>query len=194
VEDNQGYWHGRDHSSRSVSAVLSARAHADHIGVCAFPMGLTQRGLKMETAAIIRFDGTSKVQRGNGVVTTLLVGRESVPGSVFTSGLTSFPPERSAPTHSHNCGEQVTLLEGEGEVEVDGHTTSLKKYDTTYIPAGKSHRFNNIGKGPLVILWIYAATHVTRTFTKTGQTVDHLSPQDTVAHDGERDEIPQKDR
>ena len=70
----------------------------------------------METAAIIKIEGTSKVQRGDGVVTTLLVGRESAPGSVFTSGLTSFPPERSAPTHSHNCGEQVDSTGRRGRV------------------------------------------------------------------------------
>ena len=134
----------------------------------------------MEAATILKIESLGKFQRGDGVVTTPLVGSERVPGAGFTSGLTSFPPGRSAPLHSHNCGEQVIVLEGEGEVEVDGQATRLAKYDSAYISAGKPHRYNNIGATPLLILWIYGAEHVTRTFTATGVTVEHLSAGDQV--------------
>ncbi len=134
----------------------------------------------MDKAKIIKQGEAATFDRGNGVATTLLFGRENAKDTVFTSGTTRFPSGAGAPMHSHNCCEQVLILEGEADVEVDGVVTRLGQYDTTYIPANLPHRFLNVGKGDLTIFWIYGATHVTRTFADTGKTVEHLSGGDTV--------------
>ena|ERR1700675_2899143 len=168
----RGDWANINDSDGRIPAMWRLKRSSDLLWKC--------NGGDLESAKIIKIANVPTFESGDGVVTTLLVGRETAPGCTFTSGLTSFPAGRCAPLHSHNCGEQVTLLEGEGEVEVEGQTTYLEKYDTTYIPPGNSHRFSNVGKTPLVILWIYDATRVTRTFTDTGKTVDHLSVGDSV--------------
>jgi mannose-6-phosphate isomerase-like protein (cupin superfamily) len=134
----------------------------------------------MENAVITKYQAVDGFRRGNGVLTRLLVGKENAASTIFTSGTTVFPAGAGAPMHSHNCSEQVTILEGDAEVIVDGVSTMLTRYDTTFIPAEKPHRFLNIGDGDLTILWVYGARDVTRTFTETGETVAHLAAGDQV--------------
>jgi quercetin dioxygenase-like cupin family protein len=122
----------------------------------------------MASATIVKIEDAPVFQRGDGVLTTLLVGKGNAAGTVFTSGLTRFPPGRSAPLHSHNCGEQVILLEGEGEVEVDGEITRLKRYDTTYFPGDTPHRFYASVAAPMLNMWMYGSYLVTRSFSACG--------------------------
>lgn len=115
-------------------------------------------------ASILQFGEIKPIDRGSDIKTWPLVVHNAVPHAHFTSGMSVYPIGEGAPMHKHNCDEQVTLLEGIGEVEVDGVITPLKLYDTTYIPAGLWHCFRNKGDSPMRILWIYDSIKVTRTF------------------------------
>ena len=135
----------------------------------------------MSESVVLKFDAVNKLERGGGVVTTPLVVPQVRPNAAFTTGISSFPPGAAAPMHKHNCDEQVTLLSGEAEVDIEGARARLTAYDSTYIAAGKEHYFLNVGDEPMVILWIYGSDHVTRTFAGSDREVPHLTPEDSLA-------------
>lgn len=135
----------------------------------------------MKPHSIVKIDRVKILDRGGGITTLPLITPASAENPVFSTGISSYPKGKGAPMHSHNCPEQVTLLEGKGEVEIDGVVTPLSKYDSTYIPGNILHAFRNTGDEPMKILWIYGSNRVTRTFAATGETVEHLSAADLMS-------------
>jgi quercetin dioxygenase-like cupin family protein len=127
-------------------------------------------------AELIRYGDAQPVARGDGIESIPLTP-QLLPGQEFRMGITSFPPGTGIPLHSHNTIEQVTVLEGEGEAELNGELVPARPYDTTQIPPGEFHRFVNTGPGVMRILWVYGSAHVTRTFADTGETVEQFAPR-----------------
>ncbi len=119
---------------------------------------------------LIRYADQIPIDRGDGIETVRL-SSPPLPGQSFIMGITSFPPGTGLSMHSHNTIEQVTVIEGHGFVEMNGERHRLEPRDTTKVPAGQPHRFENDSEQVMRILWVYGDTEVTRTFTDTGETV-----------------------
>lgn len=125
-------------------------------------------------ANLIIFDDQEAVARGDGISSVRLTANP-LEGQGFVMGVTTFPPGTSIALHSHNTIEQVTVIEGDALVELNGEQTRVGPYDTTQVPPGEVHRFINAGDSIMRILWVYGSTHVTRTFPETGETVEQFS-------------------
>lgn len=138
----------------------------------------------MTKITIIKAAESRVLDRGSGIKTLPLITPLARDDAKFTTGISTYPAGQGAPLHSHNVDEQVTLLDGEGEVEIEGKVTPLSRHDTTYIPGNVQHAFRNTGKTPMTILWVYATNRVTRRFAGSDEEVEHLSAADMMGKSG----------
>lgn len=121
--------------------------------------------------------------RGGGVVTRLFCSRSRC-GAEVTTGTTTLPPGRSVALHTHNCDEQIVILQGHAEADFRGQRHPIGPMEVVFIPEGEEHCFHNTGDETVVMLFIYGSGEVTRTFSETGETVRHLSEYDLAQPDG----------
>ncbi len=128
-----------------------------------------------DSMPIIRFEGWKVPGKEAGTMsqrlTTYQVGAQSL-----TSGISQFAPGAAVPMHTHNCEEQVTIVEGSGVATIDGVEQVLTAYDSTYVPAGVPHCFRNASDNPFVMLFVYPSAYVERHFTESGTMDWHGRP------------------
>ena len=117
------------------------------------------------------------INRARGVISQPLVLAERGSASL-TMGISTFEPGAIIPLHTHNVEEAITILEGEAIAIIEGREYVVRPYDTTFVPPGTPHHFRNDSGKQMRFLWTYGGAHVTRTYTETGQTVEHLSAED----------------
>jgi quercetin dioxygenase-like cupin family protein len=125
------------------------------------------------------FKNLPAADRGDGIVTKSITTTEQGACNIRT-GFTHIRPKGTVPMHTHNCEEQITVLEGRLRTRVGDQTFEAGPKDSYFIYAGVPHGFTNIGDTPVTLMFIYGASYVTRTFMETGETVDHVDNRDLV--------------
>lgn len=80
----------------------------------------------------------------------------SVPGREAVIARVEIAPESYAGRHTHP-GEEITyILEGEGEILIEGQPSQkVKPGDSFIVPAGAKHDAHNTGKQPLRMVGVY---------------------------------------
>jgi quercetin dioxygenase-like cupin family protein len=124
------------------------------------------------------FDSLPEVPRGNGIV-NYLIATKKVGARAMHTGISKLPVGVTAPRHSHNAEEQVTVLEGTVKITLDDREQVCGRFDSTFIAAGIEHEIVNVGDDTAYVLVVYGSPDVDRTFAATGQTV-------AIGSDGDR--------
>jgi mannose-6-phosphate isomerase-like protein (cupin superfamily) len=82
-----------------------------------------------------------------------LLDRSSAPVENQSLAEAELPPGMATDRHYHRASEELYyLLEGEGEMEVDGERTAVKPGDAILIPPGAWHQIRTTGAATLRFL------------------------------------------
>jgi quercetin dioxygenase-like cupin family protein len=84
-------------------------------------------------------------------------GREFLlgPGCPSATQFVGLIPPGRAPDHFHTYDEVLYILEGEGELHVDGETTPLAPGSVVHLPPRRVHCVANTGDGELRVLGVF---------------------------------------
>jgi putative monooxygenase len=122
------------------------------------------------TGVVLRPAEIPARQRGGGASTIPLVSQQ-VGSTNFLNGITMFGPGAAIAEHFHNCDESVMLVRGEAVAHIDGVAHRVGVGDTSFIPAGIHHYFENASATEeMQIFWTYASVDAKRTIVATGVT------------------------
>ena len=66
-----------------------------------------------------------------------------------------YVPVGRAPDHFHKYDEVVYVLEGTGELHIDGETAPLRAGTCVHLPAGLVHCLENVGPGEMQVLGVF---------------------------------------
>ncbi len=85
----------------------------------------------------------------------------------FSTGLARFAPGAPLAYHTHECGESITLLQGQCEIAVEGRTYLLSPFDSIHIPTGLAHAVKNLDcSGEMLAHVAFSSATVTRTLVE----------------------------
>lgn len=106
---------------------------------------------------VIRLDDRPVVDFGNGATYRSILWDDTAADLPIRTGVQVSPPGYETRVHSHPYVETITVLEGRGEVWLDGddRKVAMEPGVTVTIPANRKHAFRAIGERPLVTLGIH---------------------------------------
>jgi mannose-6-phosphate isomerase-like protein (cupin superfamily) len=110
-----------------------------------------------DSLGVIRIEDRPVVDFGGGATYRSIIGDDTGGDLPIRTGVQISPPGYQTRIHSHPYVETLTVLEGRGEVWLDGddRMVTLEPGITVTIPANRKHGFRALGDKPLVTLGIH---------------------------------------
>jgi len=96
-----------------------------------------------------------------GRQTRVLVGENApIKAENFCMGQVTIFPGGQVPTHSHEQEEVYFVIDGTGEIEIEGETQPIAGGEAVYVPSGKTHNLRNPGSADMTFMFVYAPAGV----------------------------------
>ena len=92
-----------------------------------------------------------------GVTWRTLISGDRTESSSLTCGIAELTPDSSPRLHRHAEPELYYVLEGEGELTIDGSVSAVRAGTTAFIPGDTDHMLRNTGTQNLRLLYVFAA-------------------------------------
>ncbi|MFQ5794428.1 MAG: cupin domain-containing protein [Candidatus Bipolaricaulia bacterium] len=102
---------------------------------------------------VVRLSETSKIELPQGSWSAMVISTERVSGNQSSLGYSVFTPGTALPTVKHEVEEVAIVLQGRGELRIDGDSIPYQKGDALFIPAGVWHSVVNTGSEDVVMVF-----------------------------------------
>jgi len=102
---------------------------------------------------LIPLDQVEKIDLLQGSWSAMVINDSRVSGNQSALGYSVFKPGTHLPMVKHETEEVAIVLEGRGELHLEGRTLSYKPGDALHIPAGVWHAVVNNGSEDVVMVF-----------------------------------------
>jgi quercetin dioxygenase-like cupin family protein len=90
-----------------------------------------------------------------GAYSKMLVRPEVCGSKHLDYRISAYQPKAHVEPHAHKLQEQIYhVLDGEGLMEIEGHSRVVRRHDVIFLPPGVEHAISNTGLSDLVFLVI----------------------------------------
>ena len=97
----------------------------------------------------------------SGRITRVLLGENgAINGDYFCQGYVIVYPGGTVPVHDHIMVESYTVLQGDGEVVVNGECQPVHAGELVYMEPNQPHGLRNTGNTDMHLMFVYAPKQI----------------------------------